>query len=73
MTGNLITLIVGLWILIGLFVDHKRNGYNYETLKHLGLVEETPARVTAFILAPFNLCVILIKKFIVTIFINKWQ
>lgn len=72
MTGNAITFIAFWWIMIGVFVDHKRNGYNIETKKQLGWVKETPCRVPAFIFAPLNLTLILIKKFILAIFIDKW-
>lgn len=72
MTPNEITLLVFFWILIGLFVDRKRNGYDYDTKQRLGWAEETPCRWTAFIFAPFNFGYILGRKFIETIFINKW-
>lgn len=56
-----IFLICIFWIMIGLFIDHQRDGYSVEVKRELGLVDYAPARTIAFILAPFNLCLIVFK------------
>jgi hypothetical protein len=68
-----ITIILIIWIGLGLFVDYKRNGYDLVAKRQLGWTRDAPCRWTAFILAPFNFAYILIKKFIKTIITDEWD